>query len=62
MIQTKLQLHLYYKAQTHSVEFFSKLKHLVHVDIYRQIIVGDGLFGLHQPLSNDLQERQIYAL
>lgn len=47
---------------THNIELFPKLKHLVHVDVYRQIIVGDGLLGLHQPLSNDLQERQIYAL
>lgn len=48
--------------KTHSIEFFPKLQHLVHVDIYRQIIVGDGLLGLHQPLSDNLQKRRIYAL
>lgn len=46
-------------AQTHSIKFFPKLEHLVHVDIYRQIIVWDGLFGLHQPLSDNLHEKHI---
>lgn len=41
------------------IEFHPKLQHLVHVDIYRKVIVRDGLFGLHQPLSNHLQEREI---
>lgn len=43
--------------KTHIVEFLPELQHLVHVDIYRQIIVRDGLLGLHQPLSDHLQER-----
>lgn len=41
------------------IEFPPKLQHLVHVDIYRKVIVRDGLLGLHQPLSNHLQERKI---
>lgn len=41
------------------VELFPKLEHLVHVDVYRQVVVGDGLFGLHQPLSDDLEHGQI---
>lgn len=55
-------LYLVNKKCTHSIEFLPKLEHLVHVDIYRQIIVGDGLFGLHQPLSDHLQERRTHAL
>lgn len=27
--------HVYLQAKTHSIEFFPKLNHLVHVDIYR---------------------------
>lgn len=52
-------LHVCLWGKTHSVELFPKLEHLVHVDIYRQIIVGDGLLGLHQPLSDHLQDRRI---
>lgn len=40
---------------THSIEFFSEFEHLVHVDIHRQVIMGNSLFRLHQSLGDHLQ-------
>ena len=48
--------------QTHSVELLSQLQHMVHVDVHRQVVVWDGLLGLHQPLGDDLQSTTTTAV
>lgn len=52
-------IHISILGKTHIIEFLPKLQHLVHVDIYREVIVRDGLLGLHQPLSNHLQKQEM---
>jgi hypothetical protein len=35
------------------VKLLSKGQYFVNIDVDAEIIVGDGLFGLHEPLGND---------
>lgn len=41
-------------AASHRVELFPEVQNLVHVDIHRQVVMGNSLLRLHQPLSNHL--------
>lgn len=51
-------------SATYSVEFLPQLQHPVHADVHGQVVVRDGLLGLHQPLSDHLQDhhRQVDQL